>query len=80
MRVSILRQVLEEVNVKELYIGEYIVTKDKVIKIMNTIKENKEISKYEARFIQYSKILMMFIFLSLLLYKFVDKSILIQCF
>lgn len=30
---------------------------------MNTIKENKDISKTEARFIQYTKIVMGFVFL-----------------
>jgi hypothetical protein len=54
---------------------------------MNTVKENKDISKLEARIIQYSKIFMMAFFLlmvaaflSFLFYKIGDKSIAIQCF
>jgi len=41
---------------------------------MNTIKENKDISKTEARFIQYSKIVMGLIFL-IAGYYFIYKSI-----
>ena len=41
---------------------------------MNTIKENKDITKFEARVIQYSKIAMGFIFLIAGMY-FMYKSI-----
>jgi len=78
MRIDLLRQVLDELNVKELYFGNYVITQDKVYK-MNTVKENKDISKGEARFIQYFKIILMVSFLSFIVYKFHNNTILLQC-
>lgn len=46
----------------------------------NTVKENKEISKLEARVIQYSKILFMFlglIMFAILLYKMGEVKIMV---
>jgi hypothetical protein len=46
----------------------------------NTIKENKEISKTEARFIQYAKIIMMAFFLGYLIYKIGDRTLILNCY
>jgi hypothetical protein len=44
-----------------------------------TIKENKEISKFEARFIQYSKLVLALICIIGIFYFLQDKSILLIC-
>lgn len=75
-REQLVRLIKDEVNVKEVIFDEKEIFKN----MNNTVKENKEISKGEARFIQYSKIIMMFLFLAFLFLKFVDKTLILSCY
>ncbi len=48
-------------------------------KKLNTVQESSEISKFEARFIQYSKLVLALIVIAGLFYFLQDKSILLIC-